>query len=58
VEEIGNELDRIYTDRLRRANFCLWLGADGLPIPLERFEAVKAGMEKFGARTSESARVV
>lgn len=49
VEEIGPALDRIYTDRLRRANFCLWLGADGLAIPLERFEAVKKWMEKNGS---------
>ena len=46
VEEIAPTLDRIYTDRLRRANFCLWLGADGLAIPLERFLAVKQWMER------------
>jgi len=46
IEEIGPTLDRIYTDRLRRANFCLWLGADGLAIPLERFEAVRRWMNR------------
>jgi len=46
VENIAPALDRLYTNRLRRANFCLWLGADGLAIPLERFEAVKGWMEK------------
>ena len=40
VARIPETLDRLYTPRLRRANVVLWAAADGLPIPLERFEAV------------------
>jgi hypothetical protein len=40
VDDIPKVLDRVYTPRLRRSNFVLWAAADGLPIPLERFEAV------------------
>ena len=39
-DEIWRELDVTYTPRVRRANMTLWLGVDGLPTPLERFEAV------------------
>ena len=46
VEEIAPALDRLYTPRLRRANFCLIAFADGIPVPLERFLAVQAWMEK------------
>ena len=46
VDNIAPALDRLYTPRLRRANFCLWAGADGLAIPLERFEAVKRWIER------------
>lgn len=38
-------LDRLYTARLRRANFLLWATADGLPTPLERFRAVRDWFE-------------
>ncbi len=56
--EIHAELDRLYTPRVRRAHLCLWLGADGLPTPLDRFLAVadwmarkgRDGMERIGAR--------
>ena len=41
-------LDRLYTPRLRRAHLVLWLGADGLPTPLDRFLAVGEWMEKNG----------
>ena len=47
--ELWRALDRLYTPRLRRANLVLWLGADGLPTPLERFLAVGEWMEKNGA---------
>jgi len=33
-------LDELYTPRVRRARLLLWCVADGLPTPLERFEAV------------------
>jgi hypothetical protein len=50
IEEIGTSLDRLYTPRLRRANFVLCPFADGIPVPKERFEAVARWMEKNGAR--------
>jgi len=48
VEEIGPALDRLYTPRLRRANFCLIAFADGIAVPLERFQAVQAWMDNHG----------
>jgi hypothetical protein len=45
VEDIGPALDRLYTPRLRRAPFVLLPGADGIVVPLERFEAVARWME-------------
>jgi len=48
IEEIGAALDLLYTPRLRRAHFCLALGADGIAVPLERFLAVKQWMEHHG----------
>jgi hypothetical protein len=48
VGEIGAALDLLYTPRLRRAHFCLALGADGIAVPLERFLAVKQWMERRG----------
>jgi hypothetical protein len=45
-EEIRAELDRLYTPRIRRANLLLWLGADGLPTPLERFLWVGEWMDE------------
>lgn len=47
-DEIWRELDRIYTPRIRRANLVLWLGADGLPTPLDRFLAVRDWMAANG----------
>ncbi len=38
--ELWRALDRLFTPRLRGAPFLLWLGADGLPTPLDRFLAV------------------
>ncbi len=46
IERIGPTLDALYTPRLRKAHFCLALFADGLRIPLERFEAVRAWMRQ------------
>ena len=48
-EEIWRALDGLYTPRIRRAHMLLWLGADGLPTPLERFLAVQEWMEKNAA---------
>jgi uroporphyrinogen-III decarboxylase len=46
VEAIGRSLDRLITPRLRRANFVLGPFADGIPVPLERFLAVKRWVER------------
>ena len=48
-EEIGPALERCITPRLRRASFVLWLGADGLPVPLSRFRAVQRWIERRAA---------
>ena len=41
VEDITPSLDECITPRLREANFVLAAFADGIPVPLERFHAVK-----------------
>jgi len=46
IRRIAQVLDRLITPRLRQANFILGLGADGISVPLERFEAVKQWMAK------------
>ena len=43
-------LDRLYTPRLRTANFLLIVAADGLPTPLWKFEVVQEWMNKNGNR--------
>lgn len=43
-------LSEIMTPRMRSANFLLWVPADGLETPAERFLVVKEWMEKFGAK--------
>jgi len=48
VEEIAPALDALYTPRLRRANFILWPAADGITVPLERFQAVADWMKRNG----------
>ncbi len=48
--EIWMLLDRIYTPRLRKANFLLIVAADGLPTPLWKFQAVQEWMERWGGR--------
>jgi hypothetical protein len=50
IDEIPEALDRLYTPRLRRANFVLCPFADGIPVQKERFEAVAKWMEKQGRR--------
>ena len=42
VDQIGPALDRLYTPRLRRANVVLCAFADGIRVPLERFQALAA----------------
>jgi hypothetical protein len=41
VDGIGPALDRLITPRLREANFVLGPMADGIPVPLERFYAIR-----------------
>ena len=48
-EELHAFLDRLYTPRLRRAHMVLWLAADGLATPLERFQAAQQWMACFAA---------
>jgi len=48
VEGIGPALDQLYTRRIRRSNSVLCLAADGIPVPIERFEAVARWMEAKG----------
>lgn len=43
-------LSKIMTPRIRSANFLLWVPADGLETPVERFLIVKEWMEKFGKK--------
>lgn len=46
-EQLIRVLEEIFTPRLRRARFLLWLAADGLPTPVERFLAVRDGMRSL-----------
>lgn len=46
LDGIGPKLDRLVTQRLRRAHFVLNPMADGIPVPMERFEAVRRWMER------------
>ena len=46
VEQIAPALDELYTPRLRRANFILCPAADGIRVPLERFQAVADWMNR------------
>jgi hypothetical protein len=46
LAEIGPALDALYTPRVRKAHLVLCVGADGLRVPLERFEAVAAWMNR------------
>ena len=46
IGEIGPALDRLITPRLREAHFVLHPAADGIPVPRERFEAIKSWLEK------------
>lgn len=48
AEAIARTLDAIYTPRLRRSRFLLWLAADGLPTPVERFLAVRDWFLRHG----------
>jgi len=50
VEQIGPALDACMTPRLRESNFVLWLAADGIRVPEERFRAVGEWFERNGGR--------
>ena len=47
-EELHAFLDHLYTPRLRRSHMVLWLAADGLATPLERFRAAEHWMAFAG----------
>lgn len=47
LDDIGPALDACITPRLRAAPFVLWAAADGLPVPLERFQAVRDWMHRM-----------
>ena len=49
VEGIGPALDRLITPRLRESNFVLAPMSDGIPVPLERFYAIRDWMAGRGA---------
>ncbi len=46
LDEVGPALDRLITPRLRAARFILSPFADGIPVPLERFLAVRNWVEQ------------
>jgi len=46
IRGIPAALDRLITPRLREANFVLHPFADGIPVPLERFQAVARWVER------------
>jgi len=51
LRDIGPALSRLITPRVRRSNFILGTFADGLAVPLERFQAVAAWVEQNGGRS-------
>ena len=51
IEAIPAALDEMITPRLRESHFVLHPAADGIPVPLERFEAVKHWMDEKGITT-------
>ncbi len=46
IGDIGPALDRLITPRLRDSNFVLCPAADGIPVDIERFYAVKQWMDE------------
>lgn len=46
--ELHDFLEQLYTPRLRQAHVALWVTADGLPTPLERFFAIAQWMKQRG----------
>jgi len=45
LEEVGPALDRLITPRLRASRFVLHPFADGIAVPVERFEAIRDWVE-------------
>jgi hypothetical protein len=45
LKDVGPALDRCITPRVRESRFILALGADGTPVPLDRFLAVRDWVE-------------
>ena len=53
VSDIPLALEQLYTPRVRTAPCVLCLAADGIAVPVERFEAVGRWMsEQAGGRTT------
>jgi len=46
ADDIARALDALYTPRIRRANFLLWVAVDGLPTPVEKLHAVRDWMAR------------
>ena len=47
-DDLWQALDRLFTPRIRQAHFLLWLPADGLPTPFDRFLTVRDWMDSHG----------
>jgi hypothetical protein len=45
-EKMWSELDKLYTSEIRNANLLLWMQADGLSTPYEKFIWVREWFEK------------
>jgi hypothetical protein len=48
INGIGPALDRLITPRLYESHFVLHPCADGIPVPQERFEAIRSWMDENG----------
>jgi uroporphyrinogen-III decarboxylase len=49
-EEIDAAVKKVLTGRVRESNLILGAGADGIPTPLWKYEAVSRAVEKYGVR--------
>ncbi len=45
-QEIEDALERLFSPRIRRANFVLWVAVDGLSTPPEKFQIVRDWMAR------------
>jgi hypothetical protein len=49
-DEIIECIRHTLTDRIKKSNFILIAGADGIPTPLWKYDAVREGIECFGVK--------